>query len=353
MKPNLFRYATSELSQDAFLCWLVSWADKKHKKDDPILHELGTRFLASIYERTQLKPPADYQSIKISQQDGGIDILCVLNGDTALIIEDKVGTKQHSDQLARYKEHVTQKGFHSDRILSVYLQTRDQSDYSEVVKHGYCIYERRNMLGVLESPSGRAAQEKSDIVASYSSYLRQIEDEVQSYKTLPPREWLWDSWKGFYSELQQELKDGTWDYVPNPSGGFLGFWWHFQGNHECEQYLQLEQDKFCFKIWVKDQGKRKELRDYWHQRILKECVRQGLKVKRPNRFGSGQYMTVVLLDQEYRIVDEKNTIDLGRTIELIRRGEKVLDDIKVEEQALGETKGSDPLNSSSVTKITS
>jgi len=25
--PNLFRFATSELSQDAFICWLASWAD--------------------------------------------------------------------------------------------------------------------------------------------------------------------------------------------------------------------------------------------------------------------------------------------------------------------------------------
>ena len=24
--PNLFHYATSELSQDAFLCWMLAWA---------------------------------------------------------------------------------------------------------------------------------------------------------------------------------------------------------------------------------------------------------------------------------------------------------------------------------------
>nr|WP_260390277.1 hypothetical protein [Ornithobacterium rhinotracheale] len=30
-KPNLFQYATSELSQDAFLCWLIAWADAREK----------------------------------------------------------------------------------------------------------------------------------------------------------------------------------------------------------------------------------------------------------------------------------------------------------------------------------
>ena len=26
-KPNLFEYATSELSQDAFICWLLAWIE--------------------------------------------------------------------------------------------------------------------------------------------------------------------------------------------------------------------------------------------------------------------------------------------------------------------------------------
>ena len=166
MKPNLFQYATSELSQDAILCWLLSWADNKHKGDDPVLHEFGRHFMNSIYERTREKDLGNYQSIEIHQQDGGIDILCLINRNTALIIEDKVGSKQHSDQLTSYKEHVIQKGFPSDKILSVYLQTRDQSDYGEVLKHGYCVYERRDLLKVLESSSGRVGQRKRRVISS-------------------------------------------------------------------------------------------------------------------------------------------------------------------------------------------
>ena len=29
--PNLFKFATSELSQDAFICWLLSWAKKDYE----------------------------------------------------------------------------------------------------------------------------------------------------------------------------------------------------------------------------------------------------------------------------------------------------------------------------------
>ncbi|MFD2933106.1 hypothetical protein [Spirosoma flavum] len=28
-RPNLFTYATSELSQDAFICWLAAWVNSK------------------------------------------------------------------------------------------------------------------------------------------------------------------------------------------------------------------------------------------------------------------------------------------------------------------------------------
>ena len=31
VSTNLFDYATSELSQDAFICWLVSWINHKEE----------------------------------------------------------------------------------------------------------------------------------------------------------------------------------------------------------------------------------------------------------------------------------------------------------------------------------
>ena len=31
-RPNLFSHGTSELSQDAFICWLAEWANQSIKK---------------------------------------------------------------------------------------------------------------------------------------------------------------------------------------------------------------------------------------------------------------------------------------------------------------------------------
>ena len=65
-----------------------------------------------------------------------------------------------------------------------------------------------------------------------------------------PSEWNWGAMEGFYTELQNRMeKDdkwdgGDWEYVPNPAGGFLSF--YFAENtlnrkpYEVTMYLQIE-----------------------------------------------------------------------------------------------------------------
>lgn len=326
MLPNLFHFATSELSQDAVLCWLLSWADTKYKSDHPHLHAASKALFTMIYERAGLKVPIEFHNIEVRKQDGGIDILCFINGETAILIEDKVGTHQHSDQLVRYKDYVfKERGFPSDKVIPIYIQTGDQSDYSEVAKHGYSIVERIDLLNVFESETGIIAKSKSDIMRDFAVYLRQIEDDVQSFHTLPPSDWSWNSWIGFYTTIQKQLKDGNWDYVSNPAGGFLGFWWYSHENDECEVYLQLEQERFCFKISVDDAEKRRELRQHWYEKFISKCPEQGLKVRRPDRFGNGQYMTVAILDEEYRVVGANRLIDLAETLKIIQYAQHLID----------------------------
>ncbi|HWB53357.1 MAG TPA: hypothetical protein VG722_04165 [Tepidisphaeraceae bacterium] len=36
--PNIFNFATTELSQDAAICYLLEWADERFAKADPALN---------------------------------------------------------------------------------------------------------------------------------------------------------------------------------------------------------------------------------------------------------------------------------------------------------------------------
>jgi len=325
MRPNLFSFATSELSQDAFLCWLLSWADKKYVANNTALPQVSRRLLDTIYAKFGSPPPDQYTKIEMRTQEAGIDILCIVNERDAILIEDKVGTKQHSNQLRRYITHVSSRlGFANKRIFPIYVQTGDQSNYGPVTEAGYQTLHRHDLLTILESQEGQVASHRSDILADFAQYLRLREDEVQSFSSLPLAQWSWNAWKGFYTRLQQELQDGHWDYVANPSGGFLGYYWHFLSDAECKPYLQLEQTKFCFKIEVQDEPKRAVLRSMWHDKIARECPKHDLRVKRPDRFGHGTWMTVAVLDDEYRQVNAQGLLDLEGTVALMRKAESLL-----------------------------
>src|SRR5207253_325783 len=123
--PNIFEFATSELSQDAFICWLASWADPAFRPQDEALHTTATAFLDRLLEVGGSPKPAEYRSVEVHRQVDDIDVLFRVNGDTAIIIEDKTNTKDHSGQLVRYKSVVGDK-YPGDQIAGVYLKTGDQ-----------------------------------------------------------------------------------------------------------------------------------------------------------------------------------------------------------------------------------
>ncbi|MYD32111.1 MAG: hypothetical protein F4X01_11110 [Nitrospira sp. SB0661_bin_20] len=47
----------------------------------------------------------------MSRQDNNIDVLCIINGRYAILIEDKTNTIDHSGQLPRYLRDVMQRDY--------------------------------------------------------------------------------------------------------------------------------------------------------------------------------------------------------------------------------------------------
>lgn len=319
-RPNLFAYATSELSQDAFICWLLSWASPKFKKTEKDLHECAINLIRGLLDKHKISIPSKIEQVEVRKQDNNIDVLCIINGNYTILIEDKTGTKSHSNQLTRYLEDVKGRDFEENTIIPIYFKTEDQANYSSVVKNGYQPFLRGDFLSILNAYKGTNA-----ILVDYRGYLQSITDKVESYKSKELSKWGRHAWIGFYLELQKQLGAGDWDYVANPTGGFIGFWWHFQENDSCKQYLQLEQDKLCFKIRVKNKDERKLLRSKWHKTINDKAIDKNidLNLVKPSRFGNGACMTVCIFSGDYREAED-GIIDMDKTITRLREAEKLL-----------------------------
>ena len=78
--PNIFSFATSELSQDAVFSWLLQWANPSNEKFDKELCDLGKSFLYLLTDGkvTTLK------NIQVGRQWNNIDIWAEINDDTFL-----------------------------------------------------------------------------------------------------------------------------------------------------------------------------------------------------------------------------------------------------------------------------
>jgi hypothetical protein len=163
---------------------------------------------------------------------------------------------------------------------------------------------------------------QSDIFSDFHRRLRQIDEAVASWRRGPTGEWDRDGnrWTGFFLALQERL-GGKWGYVPNPSGGFMGFWWHWRG----DEYLQLEEDQLCFKIMVEEKAEQAARWKEWHRVLMLASQGSGLKLKRPTRRRSGTWMTAAVLDDDYRRADGRGMIDLDGTVAVLMQAEALLD----------------------------
>ncbi len=319
-RPNLFGYATSELSQDAILCWLLAWADPKNAAADPGLHDLGARFIAKIMELHGHRMP-EISSLAIHRQYRSIDILVVINSRIAICIEDKAGGLEHSGQLARYLKLLVEEGYPRENIIPVYVQTFEQGSYQAVHDAGYAVLSRKDLLALLRDQAGI---ETNAIVRDFHDHLSLVDGEVDAFNHQPVAVWSALAWQGFYRQLQLQLQDGRWRYVANPSGGFQAFWWHAKDGPGGRAYLQLEQDRLCFKIWVEEPTERVRLRNDWHARMVQQGHQHGLDVVRPKKFGYGTAMTVAIFDGDYRVTGPDGCLDMVPTLARLRMAGYIL-----------------------------
>lgn len=327
---NLFNYATSELSQDAFLCWLLSYAqEKKYSGDDAKLKKCAQSLIKvfllgqkSIFEKDLIEE--DLIVKKIEKQWKYIDVLVTLESDKKIIIEDKTYTTDHDNQLERYKDEFTNE---ADNVYGVYYKT---GFCCETIKNdmykGYYFYGLNKIKEFFE----KYDDIDNAIFNNYRDFIMEYHKERNNFIGLPVSKWTPTMIQGFYDNLVKKIKlkgkltDGHcgYGYVPNKSGGFYGLWLipkgesNFKTNKEQTvkyiPYIQMQFEakkdlngkqqstmKICLKIEVKEGDDYINLRNEITkgERIFEvNPDNETIKFEKPQRWGSGRTMTLYELD---------------------------------------------------------
>lgn len=186
MVPNIFKYATKELSQDAVICWLVACA----KDATGELRESGLDFVRALMQsgngavfncasdqfeqhvsacevlRVLGDPRPQYRSIDVyfrAKIDGKV---------VSFVIEDKTHSEMHGNQLGRYRRVVEDDGINEDLIKPVYLKTgyvfHDERERAESA--GYSVFDGDEVLDFLVGGNRAGTHE---ILRQYAEYMKE------------------------------------------------------------------------------------------------------------------------------------------------------------------------------------
>lgn len=334
-RPNVFRYATKELSQDAVICWLIDWAGQP-KTEDASLRRCGREFVQALFDAwgdEYAMTLGDSVCTEVLQQEQKIDVLARVNGQHVLLIEDKTGTAAHGEQLERYWEAVhggkTPFGKVDDEYLyPIFFKTGNQGLGTEwrIQSKGYAFFGRRDFLKVLERYDG-----DNQILVDFRAYLRGLEERTNQYAS-----WTADSrrldplaWEGLYRRLQECFLAPrgriAWDDVENRLfGGFTGLWWRPTSVDDAASLWLEGKDGnavLLFRLEVSDGRRIGTQQRRWNEALL---AAGGPLVVKPNWMRRGRLMAVAQWAGDVLAYGADGTLDVEATIRILRRAEKVL-----------------------------
>lgn len=201
--PNIFSFAKKELSQDAFLCYLVAYASARDASAS--LQKFGRNFVRFLF-RAGADPnessvpviapgsgePARHsgdfeigtvESLEMQYAPRGrrdkIDVFFQARVDGKMVtflIEDKTGTGAHSNQLARYLDAVRTDSKPEDFIKPIYLKSGYiySNERESVEANHYSIVTADDFLRFLQ---GQDAVRNDEILRQYEENLRRIVTE--------------------------------------------------------------------------------------------------------------------------------------------------------------------------------
>ena len=244
-RNNMFKYATKELSQDAFICWLVNYINTDEEEYKVVAKEFIKLIADKIGNVKFMQYVKDNNyKVEIKHQYKNIDVLLKIN-NFYIIIEDKIKTVEHDDQINKYTYSLLNGGIEElgeFNIFTCYYKIYDE--YKSKDKFVNALITRKDMINLLEN-----VQNKNLYMEDYYKYLKEIEEyskkrDITTNKISELKSDIVDNlsdsiYTSFYSELEE--KEGSndiigWGYADNRAGGT---WWY-----ASKKFKNVESEEF-------------------------------------------------------------------------------------------------------------
>ena len=342
-RPNIFEIATKELSQDAFITWLLMWANDSYKATDEDLHQCGKEFVSTLIKKQYPDFSESINKVEAGRQWKKIDVWAKVNDKYLIIIEDKTNSREHSKQLEKYKKTAEKwcQEHNKEKPICIYLKTGNECKASleKIEEEEYSIFDRKDFINLLN----KFGQIKNNIFSDFYKRMLQIEKLTNRYKDKQISDWKdskkdskcdeckYYAWQGFYMAIETKIENKGWFYVDNPNGGFLCFlltWGLY-----CERYpiyIQLEEKKLCFKISTDPrhvdlpEGEkrkiRRETRNEFCSILIEKAKQKGYnEIRKPDMSGNGSYMTIAIVEQKDWLGADEDIVNVDKVVENLKK----------------------------------
>ena len=198
---NLFEFAKKELSQDAFLLWILSNANNRNQnKEEKAAHDAAVDLISFLTGKRDFT----IEKVTLDPQWNHIDIVAevmLIDGSVFnIFIEDKTTSKEHSNQLAEYNSDIdSSKKYAAAENYKLFYKTDliDTEERQRVMNAGWTIIELKAIAGFW----AKYLDSDNLVISMYAHRVMDIYDALQT-SSLPSkiddREIEMLTWKGFF-----------------------------------------------------------------------------------------------------------------------------------------------------------
>jgi hypothetical protein len=319
--PNIFTHATSELSQDAFLAYLIEWADPGHDEDQTGMHRAGKVFLTHLLRQlpkeevpSKTDINAMLERVSVACQKSSIDVLVNLhykNGEhLTLVIEDKVHAGDYNDLEGYVKRSGKMEGCSKD-VRGLFIKTGEQFSYEIVENAAYGTFLRANFIRYFEELDEQGLLVSDTIFSQWRAQFYARQEKLMGWRNSPVADWENEQFIGFYQHLTANWKDEEgrslvqeWRWVnPRNGDGFYGLWSRFlvlPGETWRAAFVQVQRNELVIRAGIDSEvsTERAAYRNHVYDTLLEHKLigTDGtLGMERPDRWGNGKSMEICRL----------------------------------------------------------
>lgn len=327
--PNIFKFATKELSQDAFFCWLLNFASPEFENSNYAdLHNLGKDFFKHI-----LNYDTEINHLEIKTQVKSIDIWIEVNNTDLIIIEDKTYSNLGENQLKRYYDYantlIINNAFKSLHCVYFKFGLEAEREFTRNEYHDKWTKKSLNDLirvfnkyqNIIQHPFFldyyEMASKSYEIINDFSNFI--IKDNFKIENRVL---------EAFYKNLEIDQVFFNWKYIDQRGArNYFATDYEYKGQLPSI-YIQLDKLELRLKI---DLGLLKDERGPKYKKFQKNLKENNIrfiydsvrdlcekklpfKINKPARMAVHNFLTVATFDSsQWLIYSQKNTLDYQAT----------------------------------------